>query len=119
MSDIKNQYPDRDLILNIKQLDEKGNSIVGHNILLQKDGIIYDPAKEKDNLICQNNYIYAIYLKINGEKVDLDSIKTLRNKAADHIENNPISFSKAMKAQDWVQSYNPQEANSLLFRFAN
>jgi len=43
---LKNQYPNQDIKLNIKQYDKSNNPIIDHDVLLQKDGTIYNPKND-------------------------------------------------------------------------
>ncbi|CAF4561417.1 unnamed protein product, partial [Rotaria magnacalcarata] len=42
------------------------------------------------------------------------SIEDLRNDRAQNIEDNPRESSKVLKAQEWIETRYPQEANRLL-----
>jgi hypothetical protein len=80
---------------------------------MSNDGTIVDIPSES------HNSGYAIIQKLLKDRnIDI-SIEDLRNHRAQIIENNPQQFSYALKAQRWIETRYPREANALLMKCSN
>ena len=55
---------------------------------------------------------YTIFASLTGK-----SVEQLRNETARAIENNSENFSNSIKAQKWVQKYNPVELQQLMQKY--
>ena len=102
LAKLKEKYPNQNVKLNVVQNDELGNPIPGHDILLKKDGNIYDPGND----VGYNNCAYAVSLTIQGKEVNLENIQRLKDEIANEIETNS-NISIAIESQSWIQSRYP------------
>lgn len=84
--------------------DKEGKDTIGHYQLLREDGKLIDIKSDG------NNCGYAVFGELTGK-----TIEQLRSETAKNIESNSENFYQSIKAQDWIQSHYPKEANSLLF----
>ncbi|CAF1106068.1 unnamed protein product [Rotaria sordida] len=88
--------------------DINGNIDVGHYQLMLADGAVVDISSDR------NNCGYSVIQKILHDRGIEKSIDDLRNDRAQRIEDNPKVFVKIFKAEQWVSSRYPQEANAIL-----
>jgi len=58
---------------------------------------------------------YAAFSKIPENKGIKMNTSQLRNQLANTIEVNPKIFAMVVKAENWIRTRHPQEANKLLF----
>ncbi|CAF3809598.1 unnamed protein product [Rotaria sordida] len=80
----------------------------GHYQLMLADGAVVDISSDR------NNCGYSVIQKILHDRGIEKSIDDLRNDRAQRIEDNPKVFVKIFKAEQWVSSRYPQEANAIL-----
>ncbi|CAF1195636.1 unnamed protein product [Rotaria magnacalcarata] len=90
------------------EVDSQGKNTIGHYRLMLGDGTVIDVPSNN------NNCGYAVIQKILKDRGVDKSIEDLRNDRAQNIEDNPRESSKVLKAQEWIETRYPQEANRLL-----
>ncbi|CAF5056502.1 unnamed protein product, partial [Rotaria magnacalcarata] len=90
------------------EVDSQGKNTIGHYRLMLGDGTVIDVPSNN------NNCGYAVIQKILKDRGVYKSIEDLRNGRAQNIEDNPRESSKVLKAQEWIETRYPQQANRLL-----